>query len=50
MCRRYVLIGTALLAGGVGVILSLLLGSVFLSVLFAAGLILGGALLFSGAA
>ena len=50
MCRRQVLIGTALLAGGAGMLLSLLLGSVFLSILFAAGLILGGALLFGSTA
>lgn len=50
MCRKQVLIGTALLAGGAGMLLSLLLGSVFLSILFAAGLLFGGALLFSGAA
>ena len=46
--RRQILIGTALLAAGAGILFSLLLGSAFLSVLFAAGLIVGGALLLTG--
>ncbi|MBQ3072169.1 MAG: hypothetical protein IJD20_02625 [Oscillospiraceae bacterium] len=50
MCRKNGIIGTALLAAGAGILLSLLLSNVFLSILFAAGLILGGILLLGSAA
>ena len=50
MCRNKTILGAALLAGGAGIILSLLLDSTILSILFAGGLIVGGALLLTGSA
>ena len=50
MCRNQLVLGASLIAGGAGIVLSLLLGSAFLSILFAVGLILGGVLLLSGSA
>ncbi|MDO4845289.1 MAG: hypothetical protein Q3977_01615 [Oscillospiraceae bacterium] len=50
MCRNKTILGAALLAGGAGVVLSLLLSSTILSVLFAGGLICGGILLLTSCA
>ena len=44
MCRKQKCLGYTLIAGGVGILLSLLLASTFWSVFFAAGLIAGGIL------
>ena len=49
VCRKYGLIGAILIAGGVGMLISLLLDNVFLSILFGAGLIVGGVLLLGSA-
>ena len=45
MCRKNMLLGVALLAAGVGVLVSLLFSSVFVNILLAAGLIAAGCLL-----
>lgn len=45
MCRRNVVLGAALIAGGIGFLLSLLFGSAFLKVLIGAILVVVGFLL-----